>query len=300
MTVGPTSSGWHVALRTDAGRRDGNEDSVLSMRLANGGLVVAVADGMGGLEMGDVASRTALEALRNAMTSGRTLDEAVREANRAVHERAAGRAMGTTLVAAHAVGHRVTVANVGDSRAYRLTPLGLRRVSVDHTHGEEARQAGAAAPTGALGDRWASALTRSLGTGPQVEVDVFGPFEVDDGESILLCSDGVHGVLPDDRIENWSQTLTEPDAAVEKLLRAALSAGSEDNVSAVLLHRPPRKRGMQPAALRRSGPAWDPKVLVERSPVRADHKGRILRAVLGLVAMGVAAAAVTFAWFMTR
>jgi protein phosphatase len=237
------------------------------MRLASGALVIAVADGMGGLELGDVASRTALQALRGAMTRGASLEDAVLEANRAVHARASGRAMGTTLVAALAEESRVTVANVGDSRAYRCTPLGLRRITVDHTHGEEARQVGAAAPSGAMADRWASALTRSLGTRPEVEVDVFGPFDLDDGECVLLCSDGVHGVLADDAIERWSQDLRDLDGAVEVLLRRALEAGSEDNVSAVALHRPARSQSVQPAALRRRGSAWDPKLLMERSPV---------------------------------
>lgn len=298
MTVGPTTSGWHVALRTEAGRRDGNEDSVLSMRLSSGALVIAVADGMGGLELGDVASRTALEALRNAMTRGATLEDAVKQANAAVHERGEGRSMGTTLVAAHAVGHRITVANVGDSRAYRLTPLGLRRISIDHTHGEQARQSGAGGEDVVPG-RWASALTRSLGARPEVEVDVFGPFDVDDGESILLCSDGVHGVVSDERIEAWSQRLDDPEDAVERLLRLALDGGSEDNVSAVVLHRPSRTRGTQPAALRRSGPSWDPRVLMERSPVGARKAGRRrskMIGVAGLLAL-VAAAAI---WFLTR
>lgn len=299
MTVGPTTSGWHVALRTDAGRRDGNEDSVLSMRLASGALVIAVADGMGGLELGDVASRTALEALRAAMTRGATLADAVQQANAAVHARADGRSMGTTLVAAHAVGHRVTIANVGDSRAYRLTPLGLRRISIDHTHGEQARQAGAGNEGGVVPGRWASALTRSLGSKPEVEVDVFGPFDVDDGESILLCSDGIHGVVTDERLEAWSQRLDEPDAAIERLLRLALESGSEDNVTAVVLHRPSRTRGVQPAALRRAGPTWDPKVLMERSPVRSRGGSRRWSKMLGYAGLlAVAAAAVI--WFVTR
>lgn len=299
MTVGPTTSGWHVALRTDAGKRDGNEDSVLSMRLANGALVVAVADGMGGLEMGDVASRTALEALRNEMTRGGSLEDAVRRANEAVHTRAGGRPMGTTLVAAHAVGHRVTVANVGDSRAYRMTPLGIRRISVDHTHAEEARRAGAGGPDGIVGGRWGSALTRSLGGRAEVEVDVFGPFEMDDGEGLLLCSDGVHGVLSDDRLEAWGQELDDPEVAVRHLVDLALGAGSEDNLSAVVLHRPAKVGVERPAALRRSGPAWDPRVLVERSPVqsrkRSGGRGWMWGAA-GLLTVAVVVAA----WFLTR
>lgn len=299
MTVGPTTSGWHVALRTDAGARDGNEDSILSMRLANGSLVVAVADGMGGLELGDVASRTALEALRNEMTRGASLADAVRKANEAVHERAAGRPMGTTLVAAHAVGHRVTVANVGDSRAYRLTPLGIRRVSIDHTHAEEARRAGGGGPDGAVTGRWGAALTRSLGGRREVEVDIFGPIEMDDGESLLLCSDGVHGALSDSRIESWGQSLDDPDRAVGRLIDLALSSGSEDNVSAVLLHRPSRTTPDAHPAARRSGSAWDPRVLVERSPVPARKSGARWLRIAGAVAL-VAIVAAVAVWFVVR
>lgn len=286
-----------MALRTEAGRRDANEDSVLSMRLGSGALVVAVADGMGGLELGDVASRTALEALRSAMTRGATLEAAVKEANSAVYERAEGRSIGTTLVAAHAVGRRVTVANVGDSRAYRCTPLGVRRISVDHTHAEDARRAGDGAAVSAMGARWASALTRSLGAATDVEVDLFGPFDMDDGESLLLCSDGVHGVLSDPRLESWSQSLDDPDAAVERLLGAALDAGSEDNLSAVLLHRP-ASRDVRPSLARR-GPAWDPRALMERSPVHVKKRGRGRRVAFGILGVAAAAAAVA-AWFVIR
>lgn len=298
MTIGATESGWHVALRTDAGPREANEDSVLSMRLGNGGHVIALADGMGGLEMGDVASRTALEALKSAMVRGGTLQDAVQAANRAVFERAAGRKMGTTLVVAHAVGHRVTVANVGDSRAYRCTSLGIRRISIDHTHAEEARLSGAVGDIDAVAGRWANALTRSLGARPDVEVDLFGPFDVDDGESILLCSDGVHGVLPDTRIEAWSQSVRDPEAAVQNLVNLALGAGSQDNTSAVILHRPSATFGLQPAALRRRVPNWNPKTLMERSPVppRQKHWGRVLSTLVALAGLAVAAAA----WLVMR
>jgi protein phosphatase len=297
VTAESTSNGWQVALRTDAGRREANEDSVLSMRLATGARVIAVADGMGGLELGDVASRTALQALRTALTRGASLGDAMREANRAVHARAAGRAMGTTLVAALADGARVTVANVGDSRAYRCTALGLRQLTIDHTHGEEARQAGAAEPSGPMADRWASALTRAMGTREEVAVDMFGPFELDDGDCILLCSDGVHGVVPDEGIERWSRDLRDLEGAVERLLRTALDAGSEDNLSAVVLHRPPRTQGTQGAAMRRrGGAAWDPKVLMERSPVRAGSRGGIKRVLLGLLGIAALAAGGFAAW----
>lgn len=295
MTVGPTESGWHVALRTDAGPRDANEDSVLSMRLGNGAHVVAVADGMGGLELGDIASRTALEALKTSMIRGDTLEEAVRVANQAVHQRAAGRKMGSTLVVAHAVGHRITIANVGDSRAYRCTPLGLRRISIDHTHTEEARRSGATGDVAAIAGRWGGALTRSLGARAEVDVDVFGPFDLDDGESILLCSDGIHGAVPDSRIEAWSMAVRDPDAAVEELVSMALESGGEDNASAVLLHRPRTTRGVQPAALKRAAPTWDPKTLMERSPVHRRKGGG--RKVTTIVVALASVAAVVAAWF---
>jgi len=268
------------------------------MRLGNGGHVIALADGMGGLEMGDVASRTALEALKAAMIRGETLIQAVQSANRAVYERAAGRKMGSTLVVAHAVGRRVTVANVGDSRAYRCTPLGIRRISIDHTHAEEARLSGAAGAVDAVAGRWGSALTRSLGGSIEVDVDLFGPFEVDDGESLLLCSDGVHGVLSDSRIEAWSQTLRNPEVAVQDLVSLALGAGSQDNTSAVVLHRPSKTLGVQPAALRRPVPNWNPKTLMERSPVRPRRKtlGRVLSTLAALAGITAAVAA----WYLMR
>src|SRR5690606_29073330 len=136
-----------TATLTERGVRPVNQDAVLSARLPDGSEIIAVADGMGGQAAGEVASRLALGILETALRNGEPLDAAVQAANTAVFEEARVHAdyagMGTTIVAVHRYGDEYMVANVGDSRAYRIDDSGIRQLTLDHSFVAEARRAGA-------------------------------------------------------------------------------------------------------------------------------------------------------------
>jgi protein phosphatase len=222
---------------TDAGRvRDGNEDSfVLDQRLA----LFAVADGMGGHRGGEVASATAIEALRAAVAGGEAVDAAVRDANRAVLERAerdpelAG--MGTTMTAAVPVGESaLLIAHVGDSRAYRLHDTGFERITDDHSLVEELVREGRLTPEQAESHPQRAIITRALGQDDDVDVDVY-TVRVRSGDRIVLCSDGLTTMMRERDIERIVRAEQDPQRAVDKLVDAANEAGGEDNITVLLL-----------------------------------------------------------------
>ncbi|MBN1659571.1 MAG: protein phosphatase 2C domain-containing protein [Anaerolineae bacterium] len=235
--------------------RDLNEDlagyrvpDIDSDEAARGALFV-VADGMGGHQAGEVASRTAVETVIREYYAdtephpGERLVRAVKVANRAIHDRAAidpSRAgMGTTLVAAAVVGSRVYVVNVGDSRAYVLTQAGatgtasLSQITVDHSWVTEQVEVGRLRREQIAGHPQRNLITRALGTQPSVIVDLFkGDLVADD--TLLLCSDGVCSVVPETRLAQILRTAPPQSAAEELVAQAALRGGS-DNATALVV-----------------------------------------------------------------
>jgi serine/threonine protein phosphatase PrpC len=224
-----------AAAASDIGRvRDGNEDSFL-----NEAPLFAVADGMGGHRGGDVASRLALETLEVVNKHGRgTLVEQVLDANRAVFERSsrdpAVAGMGTTLTAAVAEAGRLRLAHVGDSRAYLLRGAELRMLTEDHTLVHRMVASGEISPQEAEVHPHRSVLTRALGTAPDVQVDEV-VIDAEDGDRILLCTDGLTGMVGDDEIRAVLRDEREPRDAVKRLVRAANAGGGVDNITVVIL-----------------------------------------------------------------
>jgi protein phosphatase len=226
---------------TDVGRvRTNNEDQLL---VADS--LFAVADGMGGHAAGEVASLTAVEALRAAFERDRSADglaNAVRHANRAVWERAGGerelRGMGTTLTAAALVdedGQEILViANVGDSRGYLLRDGELGQVTDDHSLPEEMVRRGEITPEDAAVHPQRHILTRVLGMEQDVDPDCFRvlPYR---GDRVLLASDGLTNELTDDQISSILRRLADPDEAARELVRAAKENGGNDNITAVVV-----------------------------------------------------------------
>ena len=226
-----------MGAATDVGRvRDGNEDAYLVDHAMG---LMAVADGMGGHRAGEVASVTALEALRAAITSGRPLRESIEDANNAVFAKAQTdtnlRGMGTTLTAGTLVaGGTMLVGHVGDSRAYLLHDGELRQVTDDHSLVEELVREGRLTSDEAAVHPQRSIITRALGVDASVEVDVY-PVELAPGDRLLLCSDGLTGMVQPETIAATLRREDDPARAAAQLIDAANQAGGEDNITVVVV-----------------------------------------------------------------
>lgn len=226
-----------VGSSTDPGRvRDQNEDSFLvDERLG----VFAVADGLGGHRGGEVASRAALEAVRAAIAGGAPLHEAILTGNRSVYERAltdeALRGMATTITAVTPAGGAVVlIGQVGDSRAYLLRDGVLHRLTEDHSLVEELVREGRITPEQAAVHPQRAIITRALGLDPDVEVDL-STAEVQAGDRIVLCSDGLTTMVRDRDIERIARSQPDPARAADLLVESANTAGGEDNITVVVL-----------------------------------------------------------------
>ena len=226
-----------MGAATDVGRvRDGTEDAYL---VDDGRGLIAVADGMGGHRAGEVASATALEALRAAITSGRPLRESIEDANEAVFTKSRTdtdlRGMGTTLTAGTLVaGDTLLIGHVGDSRAYLLHDGELRQVTDDHSLVEELVREGRLTADEAAVHPQRSIITRALGVDASVEVDVY-PVALVPGDRLLLCSDGLTGMVQPDDIAAALRRESDPTRAATQLVDAANAAGGEDNITVVVV-----------------------------------------------------------------
>lgn len=215
--------------------RGNNEDAIL---VDGDHALFAVADGVGGHRGGEVASRTAIEALRAGVAAGRSVQDAITSANEAVIERARGdvdlTGMGTTMTALVVAGRQVLIGHVGDSRAYLLHDGTLRRVTDDHSLVEELVREGRLTPEQAESHPQRNIVTRALGLDEPVQVDVY-PLDVVQGDRIILCSDGLTTMVRERDIERIARNEADPQRAAEQLVDAANSAGGEDNTSVVVI-----------------------------------------------------------------
>ena len=221
-----------VGVATDIGRvREKNEDSYLVEEP-----LFAVADGMGGHKGGDVASQLALETIEGEPTAD--LAQRLRDANAAVFERSqADRSvtgMGTTVTAVVVEGTSALFAHVGDSRAYLLRAGDLRQLTDDHTLVARMVKSGEITEAEADVHPHRSVLTRALGTEPDVIVDEFD-VALTDGDSLLLCSDGLTGMVTEEQIVAILSAAPDPQDAANRLVRAANRAGGVDNITVVVI-----------------------------------------------------------------
>jgi PPM family protein phosphatase len=222
---------------TDTGRqRRANEDSLL----ARAPLFV-VADGMGGAQAGEVASRIAVESfedgLQDASAPEAALAELTREANSRIHELSHSHAeqagMGTTLTAVYVGDRDVSIAHVGDSRAYRFRDGELTRLTDDHSLVDELLRQGRLTPEEAVEHPQRSVITRALGPEGTVEVDTRS-YSARDGDVYLLCSDGLTTMLPEARLAELLAAHDSLRDRGEALIAAANEAGGRDNITVVL------------------------------------------------------------------
>jgi len=224
---------------SDTGRqRRANEDAYYA-RLP----VFVVADGMGGAQAGEVASRVAVEAFERGLDDGgsgsaeQLLAERVREANARIHEMSQAEedraGMGTTITAAHVGEHEIAIAHVGDSRAYRLREGELERLTEDHSLVEEMRRRGQLTAQEADEHPQRSIITRALGPEPEVVVDTYS-WRGAAGDVYLLCSDGLTSMVPEARLAALLREAPTLSDAGRALIHAANEAGGRDNITVVL------------------------------------------------------------------
>jgi protein phosphatase len=228
---------FRAAAVTDVGKvRDHNEDGYLVDDTLG---LVAVADGMGGHNAGEVASAAALDALRVAFSAGAAIDDAVSTANEIVYEQSVAdrnlRGMGTTLTAgALGIDGTLLLGHVGDSRAYLVRDGALERITTDHSLVEELIRAGELTEEEAERDPRRSMITRALGLEPGVDVDTEA-VDLRAGDRLLLCSDGLTTMVSEGAIAALMTEEPDPHVAARALVEAANDAGGVDNITVVVI-----------------------------------------------------------------
>lgn len=238
---------WAV---TDAGNvRKQNQDYYEIISYDKDHLAAVVCDGMGGAKSGNVASHLAADVfsgeirrnLRPELTANdakRVLADAVALANQAVYEYAqiseSYTGMGTTLVAAMICGKTLVIANVGDSRAYLLSPSGVRQITVDHSVVQLMIRRGQITAEEGKHHPHKNLITRAVGTEEKVAADIF-TLPLDGNEHVLLCSDGLSNLVTDQEILFEVVHGVRKDCCCQRLLEIAKSRGAPDNVTALLM-----------------------------------------------------------------
>ena len=265
-----------VAACTDRGlERPDNQDSYLVIEPgpADPRAVLAVCDGMGGAAGGGVASRTAVEVVREVMTEGeppatgdalaRRLRHAVEEAARRIFALAGRRSelsgMGTTATACALSGDMLYLAQVGDSRAYVYREGRLTKVTRDQTLAQLLMERGQLAPEDVDDFPHGHVILQAVGTAERVDVDLT-QVRVARGDVLLVCSDGLYGSASHDALRATLEREPSPEAAAEALVRLALTAGGPDNVTCIVARV--SGRALAPAA----GPPAPEKARLEPEP----------------------------------
>jgi len=233
-------------------RRPTNQDAyALSMREEEGIAVIAVCDGMGGANAGNVASRFALDTFMEriqeqvtARMSREGIERALRDAADAANEtvfRLSTRqpefaGMGTTLVAGVITKEKAMLLNIGDSRAYEIDAKNIMQLTEDHSYVNEMIRQGKLRAEDARTHPNRNLITRAVGVDPRVEADVY---EVDlrEGEVLLLCSDGLNSMVEDAQIGEIIRRSGDLETAGQALVEAAKLCGGADNITVVLFSR---------------------------------------------------------------
>lgn len=252
-----------VGFVTDTGRaRERNEDALALYLPYDGderigpldGLFV-VADGMGGHDAGDQASRFVADSVANALTRGQSTPEGEegvptgdviaewlrralrridRELRKQVKEAGLPNQAGSTATVAAVLGETIHFAHVGDSRAYRMRAGNLEQITKDHSWVADQMRAGLLTPEEAAAHPKRHMLTHCLGIGQAPKVDVES-HTIEPGDRFLLSSDGMHGVVPDHVIARVLADEAEPQAAARRLIAMANEAGGPDNITVVVI-----------------------------------------------------------------
>lgn len=225
-----------TAAVTDPGRtRRHNEDAyVIEPPL------FAIADGMGGAQAGEVASRLATAALKESQSDGggeQRISDLIQEANRRVYDRSSSdpntSGMGTTITVALVESDTVSFGHVGDSRAYLIRDAQMEQLTEDHSLVNELLKTGKLSREEAEVHPQRSVITRALGTDPDVDVDTFS-VRAEEGDLFLLCSDGLTDMVSEESIlEVVERNRKDIDGALRALVKEANRGGGQDNITVV-------------------------------------------------------------------
>jgi len=250
----PANIGWKIAGLTDVGlRRELNEDNLIMIegnmeKLGPYGLYV-VADGLGGHEAGEVASQLTVEAVKkqhahNPPTAQiapfeEWLKDTINMANESVLQHQKGEnnetsKMGSTLVMALVVGTKAHITNVGDSRAYHLNSQGIKQISVDHSLVERLVQIGQITREEARTHKQRNVIYSIIGEKRKLEIGYYH-VSLNPGDRLLLCSDGLSGMVSDEELYRISQHEADPAKASQLMVEAAKQAGGHDNITAIIV-----------------------------------------------------------------
>jgi protein phosphatase len=232
-----------IASVSDVGGREANEDKVLTVNFGDINLLV-VADGMGGHAAGEVASNIAVTEIQNFLESrigggdiieliNRSITQANREVYRQSQENEAYAGMGTTVVMAVVIYNLASIANIGDSRAYRISGNRITQLTKDHSAVQDLMDRGVISREEAREHPSRHVITRVIGTEPEVRPDLF-TVPLRSGDILLLCSDGLTDVLLDEEIYNVIQSSGDLNAACNELVKHAMANHAHDNISVVL------------------------------------------------------------------
>ena len=226
----------HFGSRTDVGcQRERNEDSLIVSPP-----LYVVADGMGGHLAGDVASEVAvntLSALAPTIPDIDLLGRAVESANHAViteAQKAGCEGMGTTMTACVIQGSKIAIAHVGDSRAYLLHTGKLQQLTRDHSWVADMVEQGKLTPDEARTHPNRSVITRALGSDPMMQPDLY-EITASDGDRLLLCSDGLTGMVDDGSIQAMLARIRDPQRCAAALVNEAIANGGADNITVIVV-----------------------------------------------------------------
>jgi len=249
--------GIEVASLSDLGcQRDNNEDAFLYWEptsdadFARKGRLAVIADGMGGYEGGQEASRLAVETVREVYDQDfrgdpqTTLQEAFAIAHGRIQDFAEKHpgflGMGTTCTALVVLGRRLYVAHVGDSRLYRVRGPQISRLTRDHSYVGRLVESGIVRSEDAEKHPQRHILTAALGAGTEVSADSADPeFDLEDGDTLVLCTDGLWGVVSEDEIVKAVREEKSVQESCRELVRLALERGGPDNITVQVLRITP-------------------------------------------------------------
>lgn len=239
------------AAKTDKGmQREINEDSY-SITAGCDGVpqCFIIADGMGGHNSGEIASKTAVDfvvqavrdsyqALTNEESAGDAISEIIIRANQEVYRKSleleSYNGMGTTLILATILNNRLFVGHIGDSRVYVINGGGTSQVTVDHSYIEELIRTGSLSREEAENHPNKNIITRALGCAESIEVDLLTR-GIAENDIVLICTDGLSNMLSDEEIRQIVQNNDDPELACTGLVKASNEKGGVDNITVILV-----------------------------------------------------------------